>query len=132
MTYRDELTTERDDLAERIKTMRAAQSEKEMLQVAESQYGRDVPLTQLRARVSFLIARDVDRVAELDVQLKRIAELKTPPPPRAEIEAAVNELRRLKYRWPTHDELERELGRALPAGVMAYINSATTSSRFLN
>ena len=132
MTYRDDLSTERDALAERIATMRSAQSEKAMLQVAESRHGGEIPKTQLRERIAFLIARDERQVVELDAMIKRIEELRRPPPPRAEIASAVNELRRRLYTWPTHDQLEREMGRALPAGVMGFVNTATTSSRFLN
>ena len=132
MTYRNEWATERAVLAERLKTMRSAQTETEMLQVAESRHGQEIPKTKLRERVQFLIARDVDRVAELDIHIKRFEELKTPPPPPAEIASAVNELRRRKFRWPTHQELEIALGRALPAGVLNYINAATTGNNWQN
>ena len=82
--------------------------------------------------MSFLVARDTKRLAELDAMIGRIEDLKRPPPPRAEIAAAVKELRRRLYTWPTHGQLEREMGRALPAGVMGFVNTATTSTRWLN
>ena len=129
--HRNDLRTERDDLAKRIADMQAAHVKGDVESLLRAAGGK-VPLTALRERIQFLIARDVDRVAVLDAMIKRIEDLKRPPPPNAEIAVAVDELRRRKFRWPTHDELEREMGRALPATVMAYINSATTSSRFLN
>ena len=133
MTYRCEWKAERSALAARIATAKSAQDEKALRRVAESRHDGEVPLTKLRERVLFLLGQDEQRVVELDAAIKRVEELKSPPPPMAEIASAVKELRRRLYTWPTHAELEHEMGRALPGGVLAaYVNSATTSTRFVN
>ena len=134
-SYLDDLTTERAALMAKVSTVgkALASSDTEKLQqVAELQYGRKLPLTMIRSRVEFLLNQDQRRLVELDGTIKRFEELKRPPPPRDEIAAAVNALRRRTHTWPTHGELEQEMGRALPAGVLGFVNDATTGNHWTN
>ena len=122
-SFLDDYTTERAALMAKVSTVgkALASSDTEKLQqVAELQYGgRKFPLTMIRSRVEFLLSQDQRRLVELDATIKRYEDLRLPPPPRDEIAAAVSAIRRRKFTWPTHDELEQEMGRALPAGVLA-------------